>query len=559
LLLGTAAAYGRGNWNPRTYPNPVLDPLACGRRVPQSWVCDPDHLLSHESADVVEGLIKLINQGEDPYARAYCGSAGMVGYQVGVAVMQSFEPEWHRDAARTAETFAKALHDRWGVGRRECNNGVLLFISIDDRQIYISTGSGTLDRLTNTVLDNIINDVKPLLRQTRYSDAVERAVADIGLSLAGKYVRPEEGGGSAGLLIPLIFFALVGVCIYFAVKVSRRQQADYNNCRAKLEKLKRDQERLQQGGSYNPTSCPVCLEDFDVPVGDPNAATAGSSESESSPLLGLRARMHARQPGGASSSSSSSTGPSSSSTGPAQPPPRLRRPLVLPCRHTFCEPCITEWVNQNRSSCPVCRKPIDENDTTPSAPPPPGPCNAEYPAMGGVGSTFGAGPPPQGGFTQTAYPHPGGVGAGVNLGPGIGMNFGNQFGPTPGYYSGMNYGPYYNNYDPFYSAYNGPYYGYNDARYRNRGYTREDMLRDELLFRLGAMRRRYPQYVDDHLVRRWNDDLVHGRPLDANAWRDFQLRDPQVRAEMARSGASGSSSNFGGGNTDGGGGRGSSW
>ena len=97
--------------------------------------------------------------------------------------------------------------------------------------------------------------------------------------------------------------------------------------------------------------------------------------------------------------------------------------------------------------------------------------------------------------------------------------------------------------------------------------------------------RRYPQYIDDRMMRTMNEDiragedftnqttliivpsivltplpkLFPGRQISPQAWRDFQLRDPVVRAEAARSGAQGSRSHFGGGSSRGGGGRGGSW
>ena len=46
---------------------------SCGRRGVRSWVCDPDGVISYQSANVVEGLIKKIVMGEAPYARDACG------------------------------------------------------------------------------------------------------------------------------------------------------------------------------------------------------------------------------------------------------------------------------------------------------------------------------------------------------------------------------------------------------------------------------------------------------------------------------------------------------
>jgi hypothetical protein len=77
LLVGAAACA----WTPDTFPNPERDVASCGRRGVRSWVCDPDGVISYQSANVIEGLIKKIVMGEAPYARDACG-AGVEGYQV---------------------------------------------------------------------------------------------------------------------------------------------------------------------------------------------------------------------------------------------------------------------------------------------------------------------------------------------------------------------------------------------------------------------------------------------------------------------------------------------
>jgi hypothetical protein len=77
LLVGCAAAA----WTPESFPNPEKDVASCGRRGVRSWVCDPDGVISYQSANVVEGLIKKIVMGEAPFAMDRCG-AGLEGYQV---------------------------------------------------------------------------------------------------------------------------------------------------------------------------------------------------------------------------------------------------------------------------------------------------------------------------------------------------------------------------------------------------------------------------------------------------------------------------------------------
>lgn len=80
LLLFSCAQAAR--WSPDTYPNPLKDVKSCGRRGVTSWVCDPDGIIAYDSANVVEGILKKIYNGEPPYALGPCGSYGMQGYQV---------------------------------------------------------------------------------------------------------------------------------------------------------------------------------------------------------------------------------------------------------------------------------------------------------------------------------------------------------------------------------------------------------------------------------------------------------------------------------------------
>lgn len=80
LLLGAMAVQAMP-WGPDTFPDPKRDVNLCGRRGKSSNICDPDGVISFEGADRVEGIIKDIWDGVDPYKRAPCGDEGIVGFQ----------------------------------------------------------------------------------------------------------------------------------------------------------------------------------------------------------------------------------------------------------------------------------------------------------------------------------------------------------------------------------------------------------------------------------------------------------------------------------------------
>lgn len=59
-------------------------------------------------------------------------------------------------------------------------------------QAFISTGRGAREALPDSAAVGVVDAMRPLLRKGRYDEAVEQAVVDIGLGLAGR------GGESEG-------------------------------------------------------------------------------------------------------------------------------------------------------------------------------------------------------------------------------------------------------------------------------------------------------------------------------------------------------------------------
>mmetsp|Transcript_63224 Transcript_63224/g.137506 ORF Transcript_63224/g.137506 Transcript_63224/m.137506 type:complete len:388 (+) Transcript_63224:66-1229(+) len=245
-------------------------------------VCDPEGLLY---GGQVEAAIATL---EKDYEIPGCG-----GYEMAVVAVRRI---LNGGDEQSAEDFAKAVLDKWGIGKAACNNGIVLVIAVDDRKMFIATGRGAKDHISNAELTAIIDRMKSLLREQLYAEAAEQAVSDIAQVLSGHTFVPafptRAVGGIAGF-IALVF----GYSTWSGQKKRRR----YEDCRKKLTKL--EQERAEaKSKQYVVTSCAICLEDF--------ADT-----------------------------------------------PNLEQDLLI-CGHKFHKECMNSW--QDKSTCPICRKPLTE-------------------------------------------------------------------------------------------------------------------------------------------------------------------------------------------------------
>lgn len=130
-VLFAAFAAGARAWSVANFPDPQSNPEACGRAT-TGWICSPDALVSGESLSVLEGTVRHIYAGKEPYTTLTCPDTGEAApVEVLVAVVRKVDGRG--DADSRVEAFARGLHDRFGVG--SCGSGVVLAVSVEDRHV----------------------------------------------------------------------------------------------------------------------------------------------------------------------------------------------------------------------------------------------------------------------------------------------------------------------------------------------------------------------------------------------------------------------------------------
>ncbi|WP_029902157.1 YgcG family protein [Prevotella sp. 10(H)] len=117
--------------------------------------------------------------------------------------------------------YAARLGEKWGIGQKDKNNGVLILIKPrignERGQVFIATGYGVEHILTDARTGRIIDQyMMPYLQTGDYYNAAKSAVMAIIKYLAGEFQADEDDGGDmAGSLISNIILAIIILIILY--------------------------------------------------------------------------------------------------------------------------------------------------------------------------------------------------------------------------------------------------------------------------------------------------------------------------------------------------------
>lgn len=133
------------------------------------------------------------------------------GAQAAVVTLKSLE-------GGQIDDFANRLFERWGIGKKGKDNGLLLIASIGDRKVRIETGYGFEGALPDAAAGRLLDQyVLPAFRAGNYSGGLRAgamalasvAAAESGVELTGVPERfrrtSEEGGGLLSGLFSFLF------------------------------------------------------------------------------------------------------------------------------------------------------------------------------------------------------------------------------------------------------------------------------------------------------------------------------------------------------------------
>lgn len=95
---------------------------------------------------------------------------------------------------------------KWKIGDKDTNNGVLLFLAINDKKSRLEVSDNLATRLTDIQSKTILDNMKPKLRSKDYDGAVLDAVKSITDANNGKKIKSNKSSDDAKNIIILILF-----------------------------------------------------------------------------------------------------------------------------------------------------------------------------------------------------------------------------------------------------------------------------------------------------------------------------------------------------------------
>jgi uncharacterized protein len=120
------------------------------------------------------------------------------------------------------EDFTVRAAESWRVGRKDWDNGAVLFVFVDDRKMRIETGYGLEgalpDQLAGRILDN---EVRPRFRAGDFAGGLEAGIDGILAATRGEYEAPPRKREGVPLVAILIIVLFVVLFLWLASQGSR--------------------------------------------------------------------------------------------------------------------------------------------------------------------------------------------------------------------------------------------------------------------------------------------------------------------------------------------------
>lgn len=182
----------------------VLPALRAAERIPPA----PARYVTDETGSLSRAAAERINARLERYERESSN-------QILVALFPRMETD------SSVEDYTVRVAEAWKVGQKGRNNGAVLFVFKQDRQIYIQVGYGLEPTLTDAICHDIVQNIlKPRFRAGDFDGGIDAAVDAMIAATRGEYqgsgrtVNEARGRGNPGTRITALFVVLFIIIVF---------------------------------------------------------------------------------------------------------------------------------------------------------------------------------------------------------------------------------------------------------------------------------------------------------------------------------------------------------
>lgn len=130
--------------------------------------------------------------------------------KIGVYIMDDLNG---KDVEDTSLEIAR----KWKIGDKDTNNGVLLFLAINDKKSRLEVSDNLATQLTDVQSKTILDNMKPKLRSKDYDGAVLDAVKNITDANNGKKIKSDTSSSDTLQLVIIIVFILFVIVVIVVI------------------------------------------------------------------------------------------------------------------------------------------------------------------------------------------------------------------------------------------------------------------------------------------------------------------------------------------------------
>ncbi|GKY87582.1 TPM domain-containing protein [Sinisalibacter aestuarii] len=202
------------------------------------------------------------------------------------ATVLTLHTRWGYESTGSLESFATGLFNHWGIGNAERNDGILILVVSEDREMRIELGSGYGTAFNREAQDIVDRVFLPAFRDGDFSAGIEDGTAAVISRIAQVHAAGNEpaargggGGGFVGAVIGALIAVIAGISIFgrrISDRFSRCPQCGTRGIHTEKHTLEKAT-RKATGRGEKITTCPHCGYHATVPFTISRISSSSSS------------------------------------------------------------------------------------------------------------------------------------------------------------------------------------------------------------------------------------------------------------------------------------------